>query len=992
MPEEISKKRKDIISINMQSLDYIKKYLSKNSFTLVFTLLAFFSLIFWAAKTFDFSLGLGFLKQITSLFSPLLWFLLFISLAVSSVSAYYGKYKFMFIPVLMWLLFTTAVVRTSNIGGLVNAATGEPVLGPDLDPYLFLRHAQEIAEGRLENPDMMRLTPLGTRNQALNNMMPWVLFGVYKIANIFREYSVTQAAIIAPVIFFLISLVGFFLFTYVLFSFKLPEKKALTGATIASLLYAFVPSMLHRTIAGVPELESLGMAWFWLAFLFFALAWKQDFVSSRNIKNFIRNNKKIILYGLLAGLFTGAMSWTWGGYKYIYMVLGLASFFAFFFNVEKKKNLVVLGSFLITGLIIEFTKSKSVSTVITNFTDTGLALSVLLMLGINFILFRTKLKDNRLLKKIKVKTKLPENLISILIFMVLGILFLSILKPSFVINIIPRIINNLLYPFGRGRVGLTVAENRAPYFKEVLSEFGNLIWLFLAGIALIFYEATKHFSPKKKLALNFFFILFITGAVFSRISSSHLLNGENFISQFFYLGGVFVFGLVLLFMYINAYLKKDKKTLSDFSKINFASLILISFSFLGIISMRGAVRLFFIIAPIVVMASSYFVVRIFDYRKSRDDLARLFAWMLVIMAVIIAGITFISYAHSTIASAPQVVPDSYYQQWHYAMNWVSENTPKESVFAHWWDYGYWVQTLGHRATIADGGQPGGAERNHFIGRYILTAQHPLTALNTLKTFGATHLLIDSTDLGKYSAFSSIGSDETGKDRRSWIPVMPADPDQTQKTDNKTRVLFTGGAVIDNNIIYTDNEGKQIFLPANKAGLGAIILEYNENNEDFSFSQPTGIFVYNNQRYDLPLRYLYYDEKIIDFKNGIESIARIIPSLSQTSEGINANKIGAVIYLSEKTKDSLFAQLYLLDDVNNRYPTVKVAHVEDDFIIKSMKQQGLDLGEFIYYNGFRGPIKIWKINYPPKAQIHEEYLEGQNLEEENSWGKLDYLGT
>ena len=25
------------------------------------------------------------------------------------------------------------------------------------------------------------------------------------------------------------------------------------------------------------------------------------------------------------------------------------------------------------------------------------------------------------------------------------------------------------------------------------------------------------------------------------------------------------------------------------------------------------------------------------------------------------------------------------------MSWVRENTPEESIFVHWWDYGYWVQ-------------------------------------------------------------------------------------------------------------------------------------------------------------------------------------------------------------------------------------------------------------------------------------------------------------
>jgi len=38
-------------------------------------------------------------------------------------------------------------------------------------------------------------------------------------------------------------------------------------------------------------------------------------------------------------------------------------------------------------------------------------------------------------------------------------------------------------------------------------------------------------------------------------------------------------------------------------------------------------------------------------------------------------------------------------------NIIKDNTNEDGIFAHWWDYGYWVQTLGKRATIADGGMP-----------------------------------------------------------------------------------------------------------------------------------------------------------------------------------------------------------------------------------------------------------------------------------------------
>ena len=34
--------------------------------------------------------------------------------------------------------------------------------------------------------------------------------------------------------------------------------------------------------------------------------------------------------------------------------------------------------------------------------------------------------------------------------------------------------------------------------------------------------------------------------------------------------------------------------------------------------------------------------------------------------------------------------------WPDAMQWVRENTAKDAVIAAWWDYGYWISTLGER--------------------------------------------------------------------------------------------------------------------------------------------------------------------------------------------------------------------------------------------------------------------------------------------------------
>ncbi len=39
--------------------------------------------------------------------------------------------------------------------------------------------------------------------------------------------------------------------------------------------------------------------------------------------------------------------------------------------------------------------------------------------------------------------------------------------------------------------------------------------------------------------------------------------------------------------------------------------------------------------------------------------------------------------------------------WLDALDWMKNNTPKDAVVASWWDYGYWISTMGERATLAD---------------------------------------------------------------------------------------------------------------------------------------------------------------------------------------------------------------------------------------------------------------------------------------------------
>jgi dolichyl-diphosphooligosaccharide---protein glycosyltransferase len=39
--------------------------------------------------------------------------------------------------------------------------------------------------------------------------------------------------------------------------------------------------------------------------------------------------------------------------------------------------------------------------------------------------------------------------------------------------------------------------------------------------------------------------------------------------------------------------------------------------------------------------------------------------------------------------------------WINALNWIARDTPKNAVIASWWDYGYWITTLGNKTSLAD---------------------------------------------------------------------------------------------------------------------------------------------------------------------------------------------------------------------------------------------------------------------------------------------------
>jgi asparagine N-glycosylation enzyme membrane subunit Stt3 len=198
--------------------------------------------------------------------------------------------------------------------GLWDITTNSWTLGPDLDPFLFLRTAQTILKnGSVPSIDTMRYVPLGADTSVETKLLPYMIVWTYDFLNAFSPVTIEYAADILPVIMFALTIIAFFLFVREIFIKKHKKIEANIIALISSLFLTVIPVFLSRTIAGVPEKESTGFFFMFLAFYFFLKAWNNE------------GMKKPIIFSVLAGLSTALMGFIWGGMVYIFVGIGVAT-------------------------------------------------------------------------------------------------------------------------------------------------------------------------------------------------------------------------------------------------------------------------------------------------------------------------------------------------------------------------------------------------------------------------------------------------------------------------------------------------------------------------------------------------------------------------------------------------------------------------------------------------------------------------------------------
>ncbi len=157
-------------------------------------------------------------------------------------SFFKSKFAILTYVILLFLVWINVHIRTlpmriigTGNPGLWDITRNNWTLGPDLDPFLFLRYAKNIVEnGTMALHDMMRYVPLGYNTAEETRLLPYMMAYLHKIVNFFGSTSVEYSAVIFPVVASVFMIIAFFLLVRKLFQKKGEKFSNITALTASA--------------------------------------------------------------------------------------------------------------------------------------------------------------------------------------------------------------------------------------------------------------------------------------------------------------------------------------------------------------------------------------------------------------------------------------------------------------------------------------------------------------------------------------------------------------------------------------------------------------------------------------------------------------------------------------------------------------------------------------------------------------------------------------
>jgi len=704
-------------------------------------------------------------------------------------------------------------------------------------------------------------------------------------ANVYLYKTVSLFTTIDFRYFNIISPVIYFALAMIIFYFFMVRLlNSRYGAIIATTCLSFSSLFLQRTAAGFSDHEAIGVLFF-----FISLYLLSEFFYSGKDKNIIFSAIKRYLLFPLSVVLT---LYSWGGIVRIMFII----YPIFFFLINLKYILLRLqglGDDLEYDYIFlqDFMMTFIAMNIIVwffglfgAFPYSGFLNSYILSqmgVGIQFMIVYCIITFiTYSIYKIYPKIFNKDKL-PMITFIVTVVVGLI---GSIVTGKLVAIINFIQSPLLKSRIGQTVAEN----------------------------QAITIFSMKDQVGI-YFFLMFIIAAI------------------------------MILYPFVSAIIKKYNTKKNDVAFIERKNFFLLTLLIVTLYALNSSLRMMFVNTILLSIFTGVVVSRSFNaFYKCKDNMARMLAVSILILILLTSIFNIYSFAIISSLQSKTIGPSAN-ADWQKAMKWVRENTTEDSLFIHWWDYGYWIQTLGERPTVTDGGHVT-TYWDHLIGRYLLTTPNPESAYQMFNTYGADYFLVDPSDVGKYSAYSSIGDNEPDTDdRTSYIGQFFKNNAATQETNNSTILIYGGQMLFDEDYVVNG-----YLLPEYKSAIVQLQVKINNNG---TFEDIIGVAV---DQSGIPVyikyRYIYLNGQVYDFGEGYEGMVRFVMSY----DGANTDTLGGALVLTPSVRKSFFARTYLTGELESDY--MEIAYQGPTYT-------GLDRFLFVQ-NRLIGPIVIYKIKDNP----------------------------
>ena len=419
-----------------------------------------------------------------------------------------------------------------------------------------------------------------------------------------------------------------------------------TAGLLASLFFAISVPILYRGLIGWFKSEPLGIFYGLLGIYFFLSG-----IKSNNGKNSL---VRLVAGGVIIGL--GISSW--GGIQFFILPLTLFFLALPFFRKDKK--------FLMWALPI-FTFSLLASTSMFEIADSTFLLST--ESGSSYGLYKFSDTDD-------VIASIGYGSAVLIGMTAIAMIILMIQK----INQKHQVRNGLAVLGVVTIIGIAVLSSGFVDLPEY--RYVNALNPFLTTTDPLTDSVSEHSTPTMKITFIFFSIMIVFAGIGAWLIFQNKVNRSMKIKT-----DMVVFALImgLIGVYASAAFVRAEI---------FAAFSIIILSSIGI----------------SILASKILERKIFkDYTiTAKASTKVVFVGVIIILLALPLVLPLDRNMMNSAVFPPAILtananlsPTFVTNDWKDAMQWLKENTPKDAVVASWWDYGYYITTLGERKTLAD---------------------------------------------------------------------------------------------------------------------------------------------------------------------------------------------------------------------------------------------------------------------------------------------------